>query len=397
MKYFFILGTNTALSLAELSAVININEAQLISGDVLIVDSSVELNPENLIKELGGIIKIGIIRQEIAPDSEKGTLLKEVLELASAKKQASKEGKFNFGFSDYGPRSFDKKDLGAKLKKHFSEQAISSRFVVSREKTLSSVVITQNKLLTRGIEIVLTELEGTIYIGETLAVQFFKDLSLRDYGRPARDDLSGMLPPKLAQIMINLAQVSREEDLIVDPFCGSGTILSEAMLMGYKNIFGSDLSVKAIDDTKKNISWVKELYKLKDIKMKFAAKNVLGLSQFIKTESAAAIITEPYLGPQRGRIEFEEIINELESLYSGALREFKEVLVPGGRVVMIWPVFYGNKPINPSISGFRVLNFVPEKLQDHPLVKNTTTSRGTIIYGRQGQKVFREIVVLEKE
>lgn len=397
MKYFFILGTNTALSLAELSAVIDISDAQLIGGDFLIVDSSVELNPENLIKELGGIIKIGAIRQEIRPGSEKGALLKAVLELANAKKKASKDGKFNFGFSDYGPRSFDKKDLGAKLKKYFSEQEISSRFVVSREKTLSSVVITQNKLLTRGIEIVLSELEGTIYIGETLAVQFFKDLSLRDYGRPARDDLSGMLPPKLAQIMINLAQVSNEEDLIVDPFCGSGTILSEAMLMGYKNIFGSDLSLKAVEDTKKNISWVKEMYKLKDIKMKFAVKNVLGLSQFIKVESAAAVITEPYLGPQRGRIEFEEIISELENLYSGALREFNKVLVSGGRVVMIWPVFYGNKPISPSISGFSMLNFIPEKLRGNPLVKNTATKRNTIIYGRPGQKVFREIVVLEKE
>ncbi|HZJ41375.1 MAG TPA: hypothetical protein VFD16_03885, partial [Candidatus Saccharimonadales bacterium] len=288
-------------------------------------------------------------------------------------------------------------DLGAKLKKHFSEQEISSRFVVSRDKTLSSVVITQNKLLTRGIEIVLADLEGTIYIGETLAVQFFKDLSLRDYGRPARDDLSGMLPPKLAQIMINLAQVSREEDLLVDPFCGSGTILSEAMLMGYKNIFGSDLSLKAIDDTKKNISWMKELYKLKDIKMKFAAKNVLGLSKFIKVESVAAVITEPYLGPQRGRIEFEATIKELETLYSGAIKQFHQVLVPGGRAVMIWPVFYGNKPIIPNIAGFKILNFIPEDLQENPLVKNTTTGRDTIIYGRAGQKVFREIVVLEKE
>ncbi len=397
MKYFFVLGTNTALSLAELSAVIGIKNAKLIGNDFLIVDSPAELNPENLIKKLGGIIKIGAIRSEISPNSEKGTLLKNVLELAASKKNISKDGKFNFGFSDYGPRGFDKKDLGIKLKKHFSEQAISSRFVVSREKTLSSVVVTQNKLLTRGIEIVLAELDGVVYLGETLAVQFFKDLSLRDYGRPARDDLSGMIPPKLAQIMINLAQVRNESDLIIDPFCGSGTILSEAMLMGYKDIFGSDISIKAVEDTKTNISWVKEMYKLKDIKMKFLVKNVLSLSKFVKINSVAAVVTEPYLGPQRGRIEFEETIYELEKLYSSAIQEFHQVLVAGGRVVMIWPVFYGNKPIVPSISGFKILNFIPVELQDNALVKNATTGRDTIIYGRAGQKVFREIVVLEKE
>ena len=36
--------------------------------------------------------------------------------------------------------------------------------------------------------------------------------------------------------------------------------------MDYKNIFGSDLSIRAVEDTKKNISWMKELYKLNDNK-----------------------------------------------------------------------------------------------------------------------------------
>ena len=93
-------------------------------------------------------------------------------------------------------------------------------------------------------------------------MQPFKDLSRLDFGRPARDDFSGMLPPKLAQIMINLAQVQNPEALIIDPFCGSGTILSEALLMGYKDLLGSDISPKAIADTYKNISWIKDLYKI---------------------------------------------------------------------------------------------------------------------------------------
>ena len=165
-------------------------------------------------------------------------------------------------------RVFNKKDYGLKLKKYFATEKISSRFVISKEKTLSSVVVTQNKLLTRGIEVVLAADGDNILIGETLAVQPFKDLSLRDYGRPVRDDLSGMLPPKLAQIMINLAQVDPEKAVIIDPFCGTGTILSEAVVLGYKNLFGSDISLKAVEDTRKNISWLKELYKIGDFKLK---------------------------------------------------------------------------------------------------------------------------------
>jgi len=397
MKYFFVLGVNPALSLAELQAVLNLKNPNLIGADFLIAEIDGEIIPQNLITKLGGTIKIGLIKSEIEATNRNEGLLSSVSKLALEKKRVCSEGKFNFGFSDYGNYYFNKKDLGIKLKKYFTEKEISSRFVVSQEKTLSSVVVAQNKLLSRGIEIVLAEKNKLLIIGETLAVQPFKDLSRRDFGRPARDDQSGMLPPKLAQIMINLAQIKSAQDLIIDPFCGSGTILSEAILMEHKNIFGSDISLKAIDDTKKNISWTKELYNKKDIKMKFLVKNVLDLAKVLKTESVHAIITEPYLGPQRGHFDFAIIIRELEHLYSGALKEFREILKSGNRVVMVWPLFYGNKPINPDITGFKIKNFLPNSLLSNEFIKKHCSSRQTIIYGRPGQKVFREIVVLEKE
>lgn len=398
MKYFFVLGTNTALSLAELGAVLDLRKAELLAADFLLWETSDEINPENLISRLGGVIKIGLIEEEIggASNKEKEEKLRQAVQQIAMKKRAgSREGKFNFGFSDYGLRSFNKKDLGLKLKKFFSEQKISSRFVVSQEKTLSSVVVFQNKLLSRGVEIVLVERGGSFLLGTTLAVQPFKDLSRRDYGRPARDDLSGMLPPKLAQIMINLAGLRGSDELIVDPFCGSGTILSELMLAGYKNLLGSDISLKAIEDTRKNMGWIKELYKIENVQLKLLVKNTIDLSRFVKAETAVAIITEPFLGPQRGLIDFRTVTSNLEELYSLALQEFFQVLKPRGRVVMVWPLFYGQKPISPTLKGFKFLNMLPEKFRQSGFVKKN--NRETIIYGRPGQKVYREIVVLEKE
>ncbi len=394
MKYFFVLGTNTALSVAELAAAVDLKTASLLASDFLIWETNTEINADTLMKRLGGVIKIGEIKEELK-DGNDEKLISVLRDLAKIKKYQSKEGKFNFGISNYGKFQFNKQNLGLKLKKYFSDEKISSRFVISRETTLSSVVITQNKLIARGIEFVLIKDGQNILIGETLSVQPFKDLSLRDYGRPARDDESGMIPPKLAQIMINLAQVRNFDDVIVDPFCGSGTILSEAMLAGYKHLFGSDISPRAIDDTYKNISWTRELYKIKDVNIKVLVKNVLNLSKFIKAGSAEAIITEPFLGPQRGMIDFKLVARNLEDLYSSAIREFKTVLKPKGRVIMIWPMFYGQRPITPKYDGFKILNMIPEDLRQSEFIKKH--NRETIVYGRPGQKVYREIVVLEKE
>lgn len=392
MKYFFVLGTNTALSVAELTAVLGLAKAELVAPDFLLWETDTEINAVNLISHLGGVIKIGHILAEVKKETE---ILDKVITLAGGKQKNSATGKFNFGFSDYGQKIFNKKDLGLKLKKYFSDRKISSRFVVSQEKTLSSVVVTQNRLLTRGIEIVLAAVNGNILLGETISVQPFKDLSRRDFGRPARDDLSGMLPPKVAQIMINLAGLRDYEAVMVDPFCGSGTILSEALLMGYKNLFGSDVSLKAVEDTRKNISWTKELYSIKDFKLKLQVKNAVYLSKFIKAGYVDAVITEPYLGPQRGRIEFSAIIRELEKLYSDALKEFAKILKPGGRVIMIWPSFYNEKPITPELGALKIVGMIPAELEKSPFIKQSV--RRTIVYGRPGQKVFREIVVLEKE
>jgi tRNA (guanine10-N2)-dimethyltransferase len=52
------------------------------------------------------------------------------------------------------------------------------------------------------------------------------------------------LDPILARAMINLSEVSASK-ILMDPFCGSGSILMEAALMGFKAI-GSDINLKLI-------------------------------------------------------------------------------------------------------------------------------------------------------
>jgi tRNA G10 N-methylase Trm11 len=427
MKYFFILGNNPALSAAEIISVLGTEEeARLCAGTVLLLENPAT-DTLKLIKRLGGTIKIGVINTEV--DRHNNEKIKQAIlnVLEDDLEEKNERNKYCFGISHYGKSKLPVFPIGLTIKKTLKQNGVSCRLVTSKEKTLSSVVVEQNNLTRQGIEIVLIEEAGTLYVGRTEAVQDFKSLSFRDFGRPDRDDQSGMIPPKLAQIMINLSfnpplkrgvsDITRAEaedrgmsntdraTTILDPFCGSGTILMEAALMGIKNLIGSDISEKAISDTKNNLVWLKTNF----TDVKSASRVCLGtnfqlfnisateISQKVKLNSIDAIITEPYLGPQRGNPDPMKTKMELEKLYSTALREFKKILKPDGRVVMIFPVrAEGTRPdfhfMSPNLDGWQVVNPLPQNLQE----KLHTTRRGTIVYGRQGQKVYREIVVLKK-
>jgi tRNA G10 N-methylase Trm11 len=392
MTYFFVLGNNPALSLAELVAVLPCRDGRLVDKDLFVWETNHEIVPETLIKRLGGTIKIGIFEKMTVTGQD---LLEPIVALCN-KVSKKNPGKFNFGLSDYGRQNLKLLPIGLSVKKRLKDLGIMSRLVTSRERNLSSVVVEQNKLLTKGIEVVLAADGGKVLIGQTLAVQDFKGLSKRDYGRPARDDASGMLPPKIAQIMINLALAGQSDGLILDPFCGSGTVLQEALLLGFKEVTGTDLSPKAIADAKENIAWLKSRWPdLESAKVNIFLKNATKLSESFKANSVTAIVSEPYLGPQRGWHDLKLVKEELEALYTKSLQEFEKVLKPHGRVVMVWPMFFGNNRINPDYKAFRLINELPEAWQNDPAVKLTT--RGTVVYGRAGQKVFREIVVLEKK
>lgn len=391
MTYFFILGNNPGLSLAELSAVLPCQDGRLVNNELFIWETDNEIAPEKLIKNLGGVIKIGVFTKVIINNND----LMEAMFAICNNVSKNIAGKLNFGLSNYGQQNLNLEPLGLTLKKRLKESDISSRLVTSRAKNLSSVVVEQNKLISKGVEIVLASDGGKTLVGRTLAVQDFKNLSKRDFGRPARDDRSGMLPPKVAQIMINLAEIKNENGLILDPFCGSGTVLQEAMMMGFTKLAGTDLSSKAIADTKENLTWLKEKFNLEGVKTDVFLKNAVKLSESFKPESVEAIVCEPYLGPQRGWNDMKLVKAELEALYTEALREFSKILKPHGRAVMIWPMFFGNKQINPDYYKFKIVSILPEEWKKWLGVK--VTNRNTIIYGRAGQKVFREIVVLEKK
>jgi len=384
MKYFFALGNHPSLSGAEILAFFPENTGKMGQNGIFLLESEDKINAQKTIKVLGGTIKIG----QILFDAKNNEIPKACLDLA-LESAPNFSGKFHFGFSNYANAPIDTKKLGMTIKTVLKENGRSCRWVMGKEQILSSVIVEQNYLLDKGMEIVfIRDNDGKLMIGQTLAVQPFKELSFRDYGRPTRDDKSGMLPPKLAQIMINLSRNGQKE-LILDPFCGSGTILSEALLMGYKSVAGTDISPKAIADTKENVEWIKQKFNITAVKVDTKVISATEIDKYIKPKSVAAIVTEPYLGPQRGPHEIRKTIAELEQLYTQSLKAFTKIIKPHSRVVMIWPVFV---TFEQHKKKFIYINL---QYPDWKVVEDGNTQRKTWLYGREGQKVWREVVVLK--
>lgn len=409
MKYFFILGQNPTLSSVEIISLLS-DKTMLFaaSPDAIILESKQELDVGQLVARLGGTVKVGQIF-DASPDMEPKDIAENIPRVQGKKSY--------FGFSFYkidnqiSAKEFQNKckkikNLAMPIKDLLAEVGTAARWVTSKEPNLSSVVVKKNKLLTEaGAEIVFLIDKEKIYLGKTLAVQEFEELSFRDYGRPARSMRVGLMPPKLAKVMINLARVDKSA-LILDPFCGFATILEEAMLWGYENLIGSDINAETLSGAKENLEWLVKTYNLKPGTYNLIESDVRRLSEKFSPRSADAIVTEPYLGPPLHGNEsperIQQIIKELSELYLAAFREFKKILKLDGKIVILFPVFHTEKqdlflPIIEEIKkiGFTAADPLPKDLEKYSFLK--ITGRNSIIYSRPDQKVFREVLIFKQK
>ncbi len=388
-EYFFILGRVPLLSTWEIISHLNLSPNSFkFSQQFLVIPLGGNFNPTETLKQLGGTIKIGkIIGRVASSDIAKDDFLEQLVN------QLSGQPRPLFGLSYYGN---DKKlpsqigRMGLSLKKQLKARGTSSRFVTSRQPVLSSVVVAKNKLIEKGAEFVFLSDGPKIYLGVTQVVQEFEQYSQRDYGRPSRDSYSGMLPPKLAKMMINLTGVPKN-GLLLDPFCGSGTILQEALLMGYQEVVGSDISTKAIRDSEDNLKW---LFKDHHLKSHYQLIESDSRTVFKKIKTPSAIITEPYLGPPRfNQSQLPKIINELDNLYRDFFEAASKYLVKGTPIVIIWPVWR----INNNQYHLSILNEVKSMGFALDTFKIEEQKYDSAIYQRPGQRVFRQIMVWRKK
>ena len=239
MKYLAIAGRQPRISLAEIQALYD-RQAKLL-GKNLIIFQSDTTTPK--IDRLGGTIKLGRLF-----DGDFKNLTKFLNETHPV-------GKITLGVSDLSKHAkasfaFQK---SMELKRNLGKIGRSVRVITSKEPEISSATAHHNQLGEKAGCFEILFLNREIFL--SLGTQNITAYTERDQARPARDAKVGMLPPKLAQILINLCGPLPEGARILDPFCGTGVLLQEAAIMGYTP-YGTDLSERMVEYSKKNLNWL---------------------------------------------------------------------------------------------------------------------------------------------
>lgn len=413
-KYIFILGTNPALSIAEILSVLKKKrEFEIIAFSEEVLYIQCNQIESSLIDRLGGTIKIIKVIDNIKRECYDSDITINSISKIIKKNFDSSERKIHFGISIYdlgGPKKMlfrlnkSLKYLYINLKKICKQKGIKLAFLNIKDRQLSSASVLKNELTgPEGLEISLVVNGGDILVGRTISVQDIDKYSHMDVGRPVRDTLSGTTPPKLAKIMINLSE-KPSNDLMLDPFCGSGTYLQEMYLLGYRNIIGTDISEKAVKDTRMNLKWLLDQSNDEKTKIEVYKSDVKDISNHVKNNSVSAVVSEVYLGPPLRDYLAEEklnnLMNELTELYASALKELSKIVKDGGVIVLALPIFKtkkGNKllPLLDGIkeSGLKIENSLGDR---EDKLNKYFTNRHTIIYSRPDQLVLREIIVLKK-
>lgn len=397
----FILGRQPEIGTAELAAVFS-QKPRTIGSHCAVLDISRE-SALLFAPRLGGSVKIAEVIDTINQDDNSISTLASTL-------FSGVEGKITLGVSDYSQRATRHNTV--KLAKQIArvlQNSNSVRLVPIADTTLSSATVEHNGLGHGNIkkcELIFAAIHNKWVVARTIYVQNIESYTMRDRKRPHRDARNGMLPPKLAQIIINLAlgatdpKCQSNNSYLLDPFCGTGVILQEAILMGVNNCYGTDLNPQMSEYTTKNITWINEFISRRNntpnlTKCIFETADATEFNWCNQANTnnitLATVATETYLGRpytvEPNLNELKENIKNCDTILSKFINNLAPQLATGAGLCLAVPVWFVHDKIyhlgcfsNQALQSLRLKDLHPNHL----------------VYHRDGQIVGRELIVLQK-
>lgn len=386
-----ILGRQPHLGIAELEAVYSSEHVSRFgSGAALVETSSFDID------SLGGTIKAGKVVFEKRSILHWRQISKHIIaHYASAWKQ--REGKITLGISAYGfkisPR--DIQQTGVILKSNLKKSGVSLRLLPNTETNISSASSHHNNLgrADNKIELIVVKNDTHVIVAESIGSQNITAYTQRDQQRPRRDAFVGMLPPKLAQIIVNLALGAQQHDKsirVLDPFCGTGVILQEASLLGHP-VYGTDLSEKMVAYSRENLLWLASKQNMR-VKSQFEiadAKTHTWRSP-IDVIACEGYLGQPFSAPP-SPAKLAEVRDNCNHITMEFLRNIGSQIAAGTRLCVAVPAWKDSKgrfthlPLTDKLSalGYTHIQFKNVAPRD-------------LLYYRDDQIVARELLVLQK-
>lgn len=387
--YIALLGRQPELSIAELERVFT--KVSWFNGQSALIDTDEIID----IQRLGGSQKIGRVIQRL--DSTSWQSVSRSIVSHYAKTLATSEtGKITLGISAYdfpvSPRDIQK--TGLVLKSKVKANGVSLRLIPNKESALSTATSHHNKLGLSPNKIELLVIKGKKHtiIAESTGAQNITALAARDQGRPRRDAFVGMLPPKLAQMMINMAVGTQDMPLrVLDPFCGTGVLLQEALLLGY-NAYGTDLAEKMIRYSHDNLEWLQKNYHTTG-EWQLAEGDAMDTrwQQPINAVASEAYLGQPFSAPP-SPAKLTEVRGNCNHIIGSFLRNLSSQVESGTPVALAVPAW------KDAFGGFTHLPLV-QKITDYGFdrLQLETVDTEKLLYFRPGQVVAREILLLVKK
>lgn len=393
--YIALLGRQPELSIAELERVYG--DVDWFSEQTATFETNSDSVMVN-IQRLGGSQKLGkVIMEGPAGDWRKAS---DAIVRHYAQEWARFDGKITLGISayDFQTNSRDVQKTGLLLKSKLKASGVSLRLIPNQDIALSTATSHHNKLglSENKVELLVIRGKDSIIVAESLGAQNITALAARDQGRPRRDAFVGMLPPKLAQIMINLAigdsvANSNTKPLrVLDPFCGTGVLLQEAGLLG-QAVYGTDLAEKMIRYSRDNLNWLKDTYNL-NLDWYLHEGDAMDTTWQSPVD---AVVAEAYLGqpfsapPSSAKL--TEVRGNCNHIISSFLKNVSAQIKPGTPLVLAVPAWRDKE------DRFTHLPLT-QKVEDYGFkrVELKTVDSSRLMYFRPDQVVARELLILVK-
>ena len=386
MKKYLLTLVNGELSYHEINTILNLRNTPfkiLIKNNNFLI---LEIESLREFSRLGGIYKI----VEITSENES------IEKLYKNIKQNNEffwlEEKARWCLSYYSVKKTDN-IIYKKISEYLNEEI--SKLVKKNKQIKNDIVednfreISVNKI--KNITEIILAYDGKkFYLGKTKIVFNSTDYIKRDLSRPFQDS-SISISPRIARILVNLLGLKNNQT-VLDPFCGTGTFLIEASILGL-NVIGTDKRKECVYGTRKNLQWInKNQKKMNSNIMINDAEKLVNFSK----KSIDGIVTEPILLPNLKRHPNERKTKELlkitQKTYVKAMISMNRILRENGRLVIVTPRVKTNRG---KFISLDILYMIKESgFRFNRIHKN---NQPIIVKYSKEQKIIREVWVMQKK